>query len=236
MTASQIPLRVHAPFKVPRHVAIIMDGNGRWATSRQRPRSAGHRAGVEALTRVVRAAPEQGIETLTVFAFSSANWRRPAREVQALMQLLAEYLDSETEELVRDGVRLSILGRRDRLPPALVAEIERSEAATQFGDTLHLRVAIDYSARDTIWHAACGASSREDFTARLTDGAPDVDLLIRTSGEQRLSDFLLWECAFAELYFTGLAWPEFGEADLAEAMAAFRVRNRTFGAVPATVV
>jgi len=149
------------------------------------------------------------------------------------MRLLGEYLDSETEELVRDGVRLSILGRRDRLPPDLVAEIERSEAATQFGDTLHLRVAIDYAARDAIWQAARDATSREDFTARLTDDVPDVDLLIRTSGEQRLSDFLLWECAFAEFYFTGLAWPDFSEAELAEAIAAFRARSRTFGAVPA---
>lgn len=217
----------------PRHVAIIMDGNGRWATSRQLPRPAGHRAGVESLKRVVRAAPDQGIEILTVFAFSSANWRRPVEEVEALMHLLAEYLDSETEELVRDGVRLSILGRRDRLLPALVAEIERSEAATQFGDALHLRVAIDYSARDAIWRAACGATSRENFAARVTDDAPDVDLVIRTGGEQRLSDFLLWECAFAELYFTGLTWPEFGEAELANAMEAFRARDRRFGAVPA---
>ncbi len=215
-----------------RHVAIIMDGNGRWATRQGLPRLAGHRAGVDALKRIVRAAPARRIETLTVFAFSAANWRRPAGETDALMHLLAQYLDSETEELVRDGVRLSILGRRDRLPPALVAEIERSEAATQFGDALHLRVAIDYSARDAIWRAARGAASRQDFATRMTDDTPDVDLLIRTSGEQRLSDFLLWECAYAELYFTARTWPEFDEEDLAAALSAFRARHRTFGALP----
>src|SRR6185437_9723652 len=136
------------------HAAIIMDGNGRWARAQGMPRHAGHRAGIDTLREIVRAAPEQGIQTLTVYAFSADNWRRPQSEVDALMRLFSLYLDSETEDLVRDGVRLSVIGHRSRLAPELVAEIERSEAATQFGDALHLRVAIDYSARDAIFTAA----------------------------------------------------------------------------------
>ena len=220
------------------HAAIIMDGNGRWARAQGLPRAAGHRAGIDALRRVVRAAPDQGVHTLTVYAFASANWRRPAAEVAALMRLFGQYLDAETEDLVRDGVRLSILGRRDRLASDLVAEIERSEAATQFGDALHLRVAIDYSARDAIFAAARAIAqmpspTQDDLGRRIAGDAGDVDLLIRTSGEQRLSDFLLWECANAELIFTPTPWPDFGAADLAQALAAFRARNRTFGALPA---
>ncbi|MBN9554308.1 MAG: di-trans,poly-cis-decaprenylcistransferase [Alphaproteobacteria bacterium] len=218
------------------HVAIIMDGNGRWARAQNLPRSAGHRAGIDALRRIVRAAPGHGIRTLTVFAFSADNWRRPANEVAILMQLFGEFLDAETEDLVRDGVRLSIIGRRDRLSPALVAEIERSEQATQFGDALHLRVAVDYSARAAIADAARALGpnvSEENLTATLTGEDGDVDLLIRTAGERRLSDFLLWECAYAEFVFTPRLWPDFTEADLAGALADFGARNRTFGAIPA---
>jgi undecaprenyl diphosphate synthase len=218
------------------HVAIIMDGNGRWARAQNLPRSAGHRAGIDALRRIVRAAPGHGIRTLTVFAFSADNWRRPANEVAILMQLFGEFLDAETEDLVRDGVRLSIIGRRDRLSPALVAEIERSEQATQFGDALHLRVAVDYSARAAIADAARALGpnvSEENLTAALTGEDGDVDLLIRTAGERRLSDFLLWECAYAEFVFTPRLWPDFTEADLAGALADFGARNRTFGAIPA---
>jgi undecaprenyl diphosphate synthase len=220
------------------HVAIIMDGNGRWARAQGLPRHAGHRAGIDTLRQIVRAAPDQGIAALTVYAFSTANWQRPQAEVNALMRLFSEYLDTETEDLVRDGVRLSIIGRRDRLSPELAAEIERSEAATQFGDALHLRVAIDYSAREAIMTAArilaqTPGASEDDFTRQLTGNAGDVDLLIRTSGEQRLSDFLLWECAYAELYFTQKHWPDFGTTDLSEALNAFRARSRTFGALPA---
>jgi undecaprenyl diphosphate synthase len=225
------------------HVAIIMDGNGRWAQRRDLPRTAGHRAGIDTLRQIVRAAPDQGIQTLSVYAFSADNWQRPPAEVAALMRLFSEYLDTETEDLVRDGVRLSIIGRRDRLAPGLVAEIERSEAATQFGDALNLRVAIDYSARQAILAAAraVGApgipdapdGAEDELTRRLTGDAGNVDLLIRTSGEQRLSDFMLWECAYAELYFTQKHWPEFTPEDLAEALAAFRARSRTFGALPA---
>lgn len=199
------------------------------------PRREGHIAGIEALRRLVRAAPNENIGTLTVYAFSSDNWKRPAEEVADLMALFMHYLDSETEDLVRDGIKLSIIGRRDRLAPSLVSEIERAEAATEWGDLLHLRVAIDYSARDALLEAAkrasdSGALTREGLSAQL--GAPDVDLLIRTSGEQRLSDFLLWECAYAELYFTPTHWPDFGEKDLTEALMAFRTRQRRFGALP----
>ena len=220
----------------PAHVAIIMDGNGRWACAQGLPRVAGHRAGIDALREIVRAAPDQGIQTLSVYAFSADNWQRPPAEVAALMRLFSEYLDSETEDLVRDGVRLSVIGRRDRLAPALVAEIERSEAATQFGDALHLRVAIDYSARQAILAAAhdLGPDATDaDLTRELAGDAGAVDLLIRTSGEQRLSDFMLWECAYAELYFTPKHWPDFAPGDLAEALSAFRARSRTFGALPA---
>lgn len=220
----------------PAHVAIIMDGNGRWARAQNLPRAAGHRAGIDALRQIVRAAPDQGIRTLSVYAFSADNWQRPPAEVAALMRLFSEYLDSETEDLVRDGVRLSVIGRRDRLAPGLVTEIERSEAATQFGDALHLRVAIDYSARQAILAAAhaLGPDADEDaLTRELTGDAGAVDLLIRTSGEQRLSDFMLWECAYAELYFAQKHWPDFTSGDLAEALDAYRARSRTFGALPA---
>ena len=160
-------------------------------------------------------------------------------EVESLLALLEEYLDRETENLVEDGIRLSIIGRRDRLPARLVSEIERSEAATQFGDVLHLRVAIDYSARDAIAQATRALIANPDFTkedfarALAGDGTAEVDLLIRTSGEQRLSDFLLWEIAYAELYFTERAWPDFSETDLAQAVTTFRARQRNFGGLPA---
>jgi undecaprenyl diphosphate synthase len=220
------------------HVAVIMDGNGRWARRRGMPRSDGHEQGIAALRRIVAAAPDLNVGTLTVHAFSSDNWKRPPEETGALMNLFRHYLDSETENLVRDGVRLSFLGRRDRLPADLVAEIERSEAATEWGDLLHLRVAIDYSAREAILKAAQQAAklpglTRESFANLLAGDVPDVDLLIRTSGEQRLSDFLLWECAYAELYFTERLWPDFDANDLAAAVQVFRRRERRFGALPA---
>ena len=218
------------------HVACIMDGNGRWAAERNLPRQCGHQAGVEALRRVVTVAPDNGVKVLTVYAFSADNWRRPRAEIEELIRLLRNYLDTETENLVRDDVRLTIFGRRDRLPEGLIAEIERSEAATHSGDSLHLRIAIDYSSRDAIVAAARAAANlpaitREIFAELVTGPAAirDVDLLIRTSGEQRLSDFLLWECAYAELYFTKRLWPDFTETDLAEALTEFRQRDRRFG-------
>jgi undecaprenyl diphosphate synthase len=218
------------------HVGIIMDGNGRWATRRRMSRLRGHEAGVEAIRRVVEAAPKQGVGTLTLYAFSSDNWRRPKAEVSALMSLLRFYLASEVESLVRNGVRLTVIGRRDRLPAGIAEAIGRAEAATASGDVLHLRIAVDYSARDAILNAAVRAAStgqltRENFSDLVTGeaGLRDVDLVIRTSGEKRLSDFMLWESAYAELHFTETMWPDFGEADLAEALLSFHGRERRFG-------
>jgi undecaprenyl diphosphate synthase len=218
------------------HVGIIMDGNGRWATRRGLSRLRGHEAGVEAIRRVVEAAPDQGVGTLTLYAFSSDNWRRPRAEVTALMGLLRFYLANEIEALVRNGVRLTVIGRRDRLPDGMANAIARAEAATGNGDTLHLRIAIDYSARDAILNAAARAAgianlTRETFSEFITGEANlrDVDLIVRTSGEKRLSDFLLWEGAYAELHFTERMWPEFEADDLAEALSSFHRRERRFG-------
>lgn len=217
------------------HVALIMDGNGRWATARGLARTAGHQAGIEAVRRVVGAAPEQGIGTLTLYAFSVDNWSRPPTEVAALMSLMRHFLTRETRRLVANGVRLSVVGRRDRLPRGLPEAIRRAEAATAGVDNLHLRIAVDYSARDAILNAARLAAREGDLTRtgisqRLCPSqTPEVDFLIRTGGEQRLSDFLLWESAYAELHFTACPWPEFGAGELAAAMAAFRCRERRFG-------
>jgi undecaprenyl diphosphate synthase len=213
------------------HVAIIMDGNGRWAVERSLPRIAGHRAGADSVRRVVEAAPDFGISTLTLYAFSADNWSRPAREVSALMKLLGRYLVQETERCVKNGVRLEAIGRRDRLPAPVVALLEESERATAACGRLHLRLALDYSSREAILNSARRlkhAATEEEFSALL---GPDVDLLIRTSGEQRLSDFLLWECAYAELVFTSRKWPDFGREDLAQCLAEFHGRERRFGAV-----
>jgi undecaprenyl diphosphate synthase len=194
-----------------------MDGNGRWATRRGLPRVAGHRAGADAVRRIVEAAPSEGITALTLYAFSADNWKRPRSEVAALMRLFAGHLRSETSRLAENGVRLEVIGRRDRLPPRLATAIRAAELATAAGRRLALRLAIDYSARAAIRAGRLG---------------PDVDLLIRTGGEQRLSDFLLWECAYAELYFTDTMWPDFGAADLALAVREFHARQRRFGGLP----
>ena len=218
------------------HVGIIMDGNGRWATRRGLSRLRGHEAGVEAIRRVVEAAPDQGVGTLTLYAFSTDNWRRPKAEVSALMALLRFYLANEVQSLVKNGVRLTVIGRRDRLPDGIAAAIARAEAATSQGETLNLRIAVDYSARDAILNAAAKLAgviepTRELFSQLVTGeaGLRDVDLIIRTSGEKRLSDFLLWEGAYAELYFTERMWPEFDGDALAEALASFHRRERRFG-------
>jgi undecaprenyl diphosphate synthase len=225
------------------HVGIIMDGNGRWATARSRARTAGHREGAQAVRRIVEAAPSTGIGVLTLFAFSADNWRRPGAEVQALMRLFREYLRAERERCVRNGVRLEVIGRRDRLGVGLRRAIESAESATAAGTTLLLRIALDYSARDAILRAAqClrdgTVPSRAAFTRLLAivdhgTPVPELDLLIRTGGERRLSDFQLWEAAYAELFFTGTMWPDFGAAELAEAVRDFASRERRFGAVPA---
>lgn len=219
------------------HVAVIMDGNGRWAQARGLPRIAGHRAGAESVRRTVEAAPGLGIGTLTLYAFSADNWKRPQHEIKALFGLFARYLREETGKLAEKGVRFEMIGRRDRLPAGLVRLAEQTERATARGDRLRLRVAVDYSSRDAIVEAARRLQSsqvadRESFRNAL-GGAPDVDLLIRTSGEQRLSDFLLWECAYAELLFTPVAWPDFGEEQLRQGVEDFRKRQRRFGGLAA---
>jgi undecaprenyl diphosphate synthase len=212
------------------HVAIIMDGNGRWANQRGLPRLAGHRVGVEAVRHAVEAAPALGIKVLTLYAFSADNWRRPPREVSTLMRLLGHYLTQETDRCIANGVQLEAIGRRDRLPASVVRMIEDAERQTLGGAKLRLRLAIDYSARHAIVEAASWAQGQgaEAWSKFL---GPDVDLLIRTSGEQRLSDFLLWESAYAEIVFTSRMWPEFGARDLADAVAEFHRRDRRFGAI-----
>jgi undecaprenyl diphosphate synthase len=226
--------------KEPRiHVAVIMDGNGRWALRRGLPRSAGHHAGVEAIRRVVEAAPDVGIGTLTLFAFSSDNWARPAEEVRILMSLFARFLRNEAGPLRAHDVRLSVIGRRDRLPTEVATAIAAAERLTARAARLHLRVAVDYSSRDAILEAArlgrLDNPTRESFASRLGEPhgapAPDVDLLIRTGGEQRLSDFLLWESAYAEFLFTPRMWPDFHGDDLEAAVTEFRGRDRRFGAL-----
>ena len=227
------------------HVAIIMDGNGRWATRRGLPRIAGHRAGVAALRRVVERAPNIGIRCLTVYAFSSDNWRRPTAEVESIFWLLRAFLRLETERLRQRGAKLQVIGRRDRLATSVLREIEKAECATAAGHRLHLCVAIDYSSRDAIALAATGAHDgflhemrftpdeiAKTLAQTLTAGSGDVDLLIRTGGEKRLSDFLLWESAYAELHFTDRMWPDFDEADLEAALEEFSRRERRFGTVP----
>jgi undecaprenyl diphosphate synthase len=225
------------------HVAIIMDGNGRWATRRGLPRVAGHRAGIASVRRVVERAPDLGIRWLTLYAFSSDNWRRPVDEVESIFWLLRAYLRLETERLRQHGARLEIIGRRDRLPPLLVREIARAEDATAEGQCLHLRVAVDYSSRDAIARAVAGVTTAlplELFSAdlvgrvlaqALTAESGEVDLLIRTGGEKRLSDFLLWESAYAELLFTDRMWPDFDATDLEAALGEFNRRERRFGGI-----
>jgi len=229
------------------HIAIIMDGNGRWANRRGLPRVAGHRAGAKAVRRIVEAAPSLGITTLTLFAFSSDNWGRPSHEVSLLMRLLREYINGEVRRCIDNGIRLSFVGRRDRLPDAVRAAVESAESATAAGKAMHLRIAVDYSARDAILSAIGrlgpnATPTRQEFAAALgaamhtTELSPDVDLLIRTSGEQRLSDFLLWECAYAEFYFSTRMWPEFDAPDLEAAIQEFRSRERRFGRIQRAAV
>ena len=221
------------------HVAIIMDGNGRWAKERALPRLAGHRAGADSVRRVVETSPGLGIGTLTLYAFSADNWRRPGREVVGLMRLLAEYLRREIPECMHEGVRVSFIGRRDRLPRPLVNTMEEAERETAPGPKLHLRLAIDYSARAAILRAAKRLPPGDEpsfgrFLAALGEievrgaEAREVDLLIRTGGEQRLSDFMLWECAYAELLFTRVMWPDFQPRDLEAAVREFHNRQRRF--------
>jgi len=225
------------------HVAILLDGNGRWAAAHGLARSEGHRAGVEAVRRIVQAAPGLGVGTLTLYAFSSDNWGRPLGEVSALLTLLEEYFRAEAGKCATENVRLRVIGRRDRIPPSLARSIETAERATSNCRGLELRIAVDYSARDAILRAACWMVSsvevsEREFAKRLGEvthsggPAPDVDLLIRTGGDRRLSDFMLWECAYAELFFTPRMWPDFAAEDLASAVKDFQSRERRFGVLP----
>lgn len=228
------------------HVGIIMDGNGRWANARGWPRVAGHRAGATSVRKVIEAAPDLGIGMLTLYAFSSDNWKRPRPEVSALMQLFSEYLQKEVAELAEKGVKLRVIGRRDRLNRSLVREIDFAERATAGGTRMLLRLAVDYSAREVLLRAATHAAreavadastrelSKSDFQRHIAaamgaDEARDLDLLIRTGGEQRISDFLLWEAAYAEFVFSPRMWPDFDGNELATAIAEFHHRDRRFG-------
>ncbi len=221
------------------HVGIIMDGNGRWATRVGLPRSVGHREGARVVRRIVEAAPMLGIGVLTIYAFSADNWRRPPSEVAVLMRLFREFLRGETARCIENGVRLEVIGRRDRIDGRLRRRIAATEQATAAGGRLHLRVALDYSSRDAILRAAqClrpeTVPTRNSFARLLAivdhgTPVPQLDLLIRTGGERRLSDFLLWEAAYAELIFLDRMWPDFDAADLAAAVREFEARERRFG-------
>ena len=237
---------VPVPVPVPVHVAVIMDGNGRWAAARHLPRVAGHREGARAVRRTIEAAIDQGVGWLTLYAFSSENWRRPAGEVLDLTGLLRHYLKSEIAELRANGVRLRIIGDRARFPADIQAELATAESSTAANARLNLNVALSYGARDEIAQAARAlaiearagrldpeAIDAAAVAARLsTAGMPDPDLLIRTSGEQRLSNFLLWQAAYAELVFQDVLWPDYGATHFAAALAEFARRERRFGARP----
>ncbi len=231
----------------PRHVAIIMDGNGRWAAARHLPRVAGHREGARAVRRTIEAAMRQKIDWLTIYAFSSENWRRPAGEVLDLTGLLRQYLRTEIAELGSNGVRMRFIGDRDRFDEGIQKDLAKAEADTAGNKRLNLTVALSYGARAEILAAARGMAdavaagklARSDLTEETfgrflsTDGIPDPDLIIRTSGEQRLSNFLLWQAAYAELVFLDVLWPDFDAQHFAAALAAFAGRERRFGARPA---
>ena len=223
--------------KLPRHVAVIMDGNGRWAAARGLPRVAGHKAGVDSVRAVVRAAGELGIETLTLYSFSTENWLRPADEVDALMKLLSWALDKETLELDKNGVRLSAIGRLDALPASVRKELDGAIARLSGNKGLNLVLALNYGGRQEILDAAnkalaAGAKTLDEkaIEANLyTAGLPELDLMIRTSGEMRISNFLLWQCAYAELYVTPVLWPDFRKEHLVAALADYAQRDRRFG-------
>ena len=244
MSTASLPATAD-PSPGPHHVAIIMDGNGRWAKARGLPRVAGHRRGADAVRRVVRGAGELGIPVLTLFAFSTENWTRPADEVNDLMGLLRHYLRNELEELHKNGARLRVIGNRAGLAPDIVRDIADAEKMTHANSRIDVNICINYGARDEILQATRNLARRVaagELTvdgideARfeqelLTAGVPDPDLLIRTSGEQRISNFLLWQCAYAELVFVDTLWPDFGKEHLERAIAEFRRRERRYGGV-----
>ncbi len=224
------------------HIAIIMDGNGRWALRQRLPRTAGHKAGADAVNAVVEAAARRRVSTLTLYAFSSANWQRPATEVTGLFALFKRYLHTQTSRCLEQSIRLNVIGRRDRLSPDLLSLIESSERATAQCSGMRLRIAVDYSAQHSLLEVCRRLRPTDDldrsrFVERLAEvdhaalPTPEVDLLIRTGGEKRLSDFLLWECAYAELYFVDCLWPDFDERALDEALDEYERRDRRFGRI-----
>ena len=233
------------PSPGPNHVAIIMDGNGRWAKARGLPRVAGHRRGADAVRRVVRGAGDLGIPVLTLFAFSTENWTRPADEVSDLMGLLRHYLRNELEELRKNGVRLRVIGNRDGLASDIVGDIADAESMTRGNSRIDVSICINYGSRDEILRAArslarqvaAGQLAVDGIDVNLferellTAGLPDPDLLIRTSGEQRISNFLLWQCAYSELVFVDTLWPDFGKEELEKAIIEYRRRERRYGGV-----
>ncbi len=235
------------PTTVPRHVAIIMDGNGRWAARRGLPRSAGHKAGVDALRRAVRAAADLGIEYLTIYSFSSENWSRPVVEVSFLLDLLRRFIRQDVAELHHSGVKIKIVGSRDDLEPGMVSLLDDAERLTQENSKLNLVVAFNYGSRQEISRAMSaiarklesGEISRADISPEMisrnldTAGIPDPDLLIRTGGEQRISNFLLWQCAYTEFVFVDEFWPDFSKEIFVRALDEFRLRDRRFGGIEA---
>jgi undecaprenyl diphosphate synthase len=237
--------QIRAQGAVPRHVAIIMDGNGRWARDRMLPRPLGHRSGMKAVREVVEGAIEAGVEVLSLFAFSRENWQRPAGEVSALMSLLEEYIQNEADELDQQGVQVRMLGELERLAPAPAAAVDRVMRQTAHNSRLRLNLFISYGARAELVRAARllaedvaagrlapGDIDEAAFTRKLfTADCPDPDLLIRTSGEQRISNFLLWQVAYAELYISSVLWPDFSRRELYEAILDYQSRDRRFGRV-----
>jgi undecaprenyl diphosphate synthase len=231
------------PARLPSHVAIIMDGNGRWAARRGLPRVAGHRAGAEAVRRTVEAAARLGIGWLTLYAFSTENWKRPRIEVEALMQLLKEFLKKELKTLQKNDIRFQTLGRLEALPDSLQAEVKKAEQATSSNKGLSLNIAINYGARTEIvdafrriaWEAFAGRLRPERIDEELiserlyTASMPDPDLLVRTSGEMRISNFLLWQIAYSEIHVTETLWPDFGRSDLIKAILDYQNRDRRYG-------
>lgn len=233
-----VDFALQSTFTGPQHVAVIMDGNGRWAQERGLPRTEGHRRGADAVGRTIEAARDMGLQALTLFAFSSDNWCRPQREIDTLMELFELFLRRERDRCLREGIRLSVIGRRDRLPALLRKRIVLTEQATATQSRLKLRIAMDYSSRYEILSAIkkAGAEMNLDAVSQALHGdAPPVDLIIRTGREQRLSDFLLWEAAYAELYFLDRMWPDFEREDFIRAVESFKGRQRRFGRIDQAV-
>lgn len=228
---------------IPRHIAIIMDGNGRWAAQRGLPRSAGHQAGAEPVRSVITAAKKAGVKYLTLYAFSTENWGRPEDEVQGLFDLLLKYLNSELDELISGGVALKAIGRLDSLPGMAQKALEAAVIATESCGDLVLTLALSYGSRTELARAArllaeevlAGRRSPDSITPEAvteklwTAGTPEPDLLIRTGGDMRLSNFLLWQCAYTEFYFSPVLWPDFGEEDFNDALRSYGARERRFG-------